>query len=69
MFENWFKGKNFYNKNNLESGFFVCMELNNNYWYGIYAMALTYDPVREKTNNLGSEQIQHKPGCTVTDDS
>ena len=27
-----------------------------------------YEPVREKTNNLGSEQVQHKPGCTVTED-
>ena len=26
-----------------------------------------YEPVREKTNNLGSDQVQHKPGCTVTE--
>ena len=26
------------------------------------------EPVREKTNNLGSDQVQHKPGCTVTED-
>ena len=26
------------------------------------------EPVREKTNNLGSALIRHKPGCTVTDD-
>ena len=26
-----------------------------------------YEPVREKTNNVGSDQVQHKPGCTVTD--
>ena len=25
-------------------------------------------PVREKTNNLGPDQVQHKPGCTVTED-
>ena len=24
--------------------------------------------VREKTNNLGSDQLRHKPGCTVTED-
>ena len=27
-----------------------------------------YEPVREKTNNLGSDQIRHKPGCTGTED-
>ena len=26
------------------------------------------EPVREKTNNLGSDQVRHKPGCTVTED-
>ena len=25
------------------------------------------EPVREKTNNLGSDQVRHKPGCTVTE--
>ena len=29
---------------------------------------LEYEPVREKTNNLGSDQVRHKPGCTVTED-
>ena len=24
--------------------------------------------MHEKTNNLGSDQVQHKPGCTVTED-
>ena len=28
----------------------------------------TNEPVREKTNNLDSDQVQHKPGCTVTED-
>ena len=27
-----------------------------------------FKPVREKTNKLGSDQVQHKPGCTVTED-
>ena len=27
------------------------------------------EPVREKTNNLGSDQVRHKPGCTVTEES
>ena len=26
------------------------------------------EPVREKTNNLGSEQVPLKPACTVTED-
>ena len=24
--------------------------------------------MREKTNNSGSDQVRHKPGCTVTED-
>ena len=28
---------------------------------------MLYDPVREKTNNLGSDQVQHKLVCTVTE--
>ena len=24
--------------------------------------------MREKTNNLGSDQVRHKPGCTSTED-
>ena len=26
------------------------------------------EPVREKTNNLGSDQVRHKPACTSTED-
>ena len=26
-----------------------------------------FEPVREKTNNLRSDQVRHKPGCTVTE--
>ena len=33
-----------------------------------FAVVKVYEPVREKTNNLGSDQVQHKLGCTVTDD-
>ena len=29
---------------------------------------ISCEPVREKTNNLGSDQVRHKPGCTVTED-
>ena len=28
----------------------------------------TFEPVREKTNNLGSDQVRHIPACTVTED-
>ena len=27
-----------------------------------------FEPVRKKTNNLGSDQVRHKPGCTVAED-
>ena len=30
--------------------------------------SLIIEPVYEKTNNLGSDLVQHKPGCTVTED-
>ena len=26
------------------------------------------EPVREKTNNLGSDEVRHKPGCTSAED-
>ena len=26
------------------------------------------EPVREKTNNLGSDQVRHKSGCTLTEE-
>ena len=29
---------------------------------------LIIEAVSEKTNNLGSDQVRHKPGCTVTED-
>ena len=29
---------------------------------------IIHEHVREKTNNLCSEQVRHKPGCTVTED-
>ena len=28
-----------------------------------------YEPVREKSNNLGSDQVRYELGCTVTGDS
>ena len=28
---------------------------------------LKIEPVHEKTNNLGSDQVRHKSGCTVTE--
>ena len=28
---------------------------------------LKFEPVREKTNNLGSEQVRQKTGCSVNE--
>ena len=28
---------------------------------------LLNEPVREKTNNLDSDKVRHKPACTVTE--
>ena len=28
---------------------------------------ILFEPVLEKTNNLGSDQVRHKPACTVTE--
>ena len=30
--------------------------------------AIRNEPVHEKTNDLGSDQVRHKRGCTVTED-
>ena len=27
-----------------------------------------FEPVRKKTNNFGSDQVRHKPGCIVPED-
>ena len=37
-------------------------------YYNHTHQALSYEPVREKTNDLGSDQVRHKPGSTVTED-
>ena len=29
---------------------------------------ITNGPVREKANNMGSDQVRYKPDCTVTED-
>ena len=29
-----------------------------------FVMLIVYEPVREKTNNLGSDQVRHKQACT-----
>ena len=31
-------------------------------------LVYSFEPVCEKTNNLDSDQVGHKPGCTVTED-
>ena len=33
----------------------------------ILLYTLIYEPPHEKTNNVVSEQVQHKSGCTVTE--
>ena len=30
---------------------------------------IRYEPLRGKTNNVVSEQVRHKPGCTSTEKS
>ena len=30
-------------------------------------LEITFEPPRGKTNNMGSEQVRHKPACTVTE--
>ena len=32
------------------------------------SFSLIFEPVREKTNNLGSDQARYKPGCTASED-
>ena len=32
---------------------------------GVFVLEI--EPMHEKTNNLGSNQVPHKPGCTVTE--
>ena len=45
------------------------------YWFGTlttnlcyYYPKFWYEPQHEKTNNVDSDQVWHKPGCTVTGD-
>ena len=38
------------------------------YLYDVTGLVIIlFEPVREKTNNLGSDQVQHKPGSTATE--
>ena len=37
--------------------------------FGLFWDCDSYEPVLEKTNNLGSDKVRHKPGCTVTEDN
>ena len=34
-----------------------------------YALCMHFEPPRGKTNNVVSDQVLHKPYCTVTEDS
>ena len=42
------------------------------YMYNIHVVdgyaTVLFEPAREKTNNLGSDQVRHKAGCTGTED-
>ena len=33
-----------------------------------FSWSFIIEPVREKTNNLGSDQVRHKQDCTFTED-
>ena len=35
---------------------------------GVYLEKVIYEPRREKTINVVSEQVRHKPSCTNTED-
>ena len=35
----------------------------------IYCTQIIYEPPRGKTNNVVSDQVRHKPACTVTEES
>ena len=45
-----------------------CFQENTNLCEAYFSEDRQYEPVREKTNNLGSDQVRHKPDCTVTED-
>ena len=38
------------------------------YWNS-YDFLISFEPPRGKTNNVVSEQVRHKSGCTVTEKS
>ena len=48
----------------LETTTFCPVLINNK----VFNSRLLFEHVREKTNNLGSDQVRHKPACTVTQD-
>ena len=39
-----------------------------NWWFEELFFHKTYEPQYEKTNNVDSDQVSHKPGCTATVD-
>ena len=39
-----------------------------NYLSLLQLVILSNEPVREKTNNFGSDQVQDKPDCTAAED-
>ena len=43
-------------------GFNICVHTSNS------ADEIPFEPMREKTNNLGSNKVRHKLACTSTED-
>ena len=50
--------------------YFVCTQKRQvlTSYTNLYLYWLLCEPVHEKTNNMGSDQVRHKPACTVTED-
>ena len=64
----------FYDQNNFDLTLRIIAEAGNSDIFFLPVMPaetihiVAFEPVREKTNNLGSDQVRYKPGCTVTED-
>ena len=45
----------------------ISLKIVNKSWQDFKTEFLTNEPPRGKTNNVVSEQVRHKPGCTATE--
>ena len=52
---------------NLADGLFERLDIEG--WYANTLCNYIYEPPSGKTNNVVSDQVRHKPACTVTKDS